>query len=195
MSIAPSVFDRITFGPARTLDLHAASPSAADATRRAESWLRERQMARAGTVLVVTGRGKGSADGVAVLRPAVARLFTRLKRLGVITAARQHGEGAFVVTLAPVKALFEAPKRARAAYHPPVVDASAFSGLSAATCDALRQLATRSLEALGAPAAPHFVEDEMRRQLSLLAPGLPQNEDPDHALRRIALEVAETLED
>jgi hypothetical protein len=195
MPVAPSVFDAIAFGPARTLDLHAASPAAAEAVRRAESWLRERQLACAGDVLVITGRGKGSVDGVAVVRPAVERLFTRLKRLGVVLAVRQHGAGAFVVTLAPVKALFEAPKRSRAAYPPPAVDASAFGGLSEETRDALRRLAVRSLEALGAPAAPHFVEDEMRRQLSLLVPGLPPDEDPDRALRRVAIEVAETLED
>lgn len=187
--------DGALFGPAKTLDLHTATPTADEAARRAEAWLRERQMAQAGEVLVITGRGSRSVDGIAVVRPAIERLFTRLKRLGVITRVRPQTEGSFVVTLAPVKALFEAPKRSRAAYLPPKVDESAFLGLSAETREALRHLAVRSLEALGAPASPRFVEDEMRRQLSLLAPGLPPGENSDRALLRIAREVAESLEE
>ncbi len=187
--------DALLFGPAKTLDLHTARPNADEAVRRTEAWLRERQMARAGEVLVITGRGRRSEDGVPVLRPAVERLFTRLKRLGVISGARDHNEGSFVVTLAPVRALFEAPKRSRSAHRPPAVDESAYQGLSAETRAALRQLAVRTLEALGAPTTPQFVEDEMRRQLSLLAPGLPMGENSDRALFRIATEAAESFED
>lgn len=186
-------FDELTFGPSKTLDLHG-SQGADDAVRRAEAWLRERQMARAGDVLVITGRGRGSSDGVAVLRPAVEKLFTRLKRLGVVTGVKIHNEGSFCVTLAPVKALFEAPRRARATYPPATGNIPEFAGLSPDTHEALRQLAERTLEDLGARPAQGLVEDEMRRQLSLLAPGLPAGEDPDAALRRIAREVLDTME-
>ncbi len=189
------VFDQIMFGPARTLDLHLASPTADEAVRRTEAWLRQRQVARAGDVLVITGRGKRSSGGIAVVRPAVERLFSRLKRLGVIERVRAHSEGSFVVTLAPVKALFEAPKRSRATYPPARLNEAAFAGLSGETLTALRMLAVRSLEALGAPADAAFVEDEMKRQFALLAPGLPRGEDPDDALRRVAAEVMESLED
>src|ERR1039458_10771301 len=71
-------FDEARFGPARTLDLRASMPTAAEAVRRAEPWLRERQMARAGDVLVITGRGKGSPGGVAVMREALRKPFSTL---------------------------------------------------------------------------------------------------------------------
>ena len=187
--------DHHLFGPANTLDLHTALPTADEAVRRTEAWLRERQMARAGDVLVITGRGRRSEDGVAVLRPAVERLFTRLKRLGVIRGVSDRNEGSFVVSLAPVTALFEAPKRSRSAHRPPRVDESAYQGLSAETRKALRHLAVRTLESLGAPTTPEFVEDEMRRQLSLLAPGLPVGENSDRALLRIATEAADSFEE
>lgn len=189
-----SAFDELRFGPSKTLDLHG-FPSAEAAVRHAELWMRERQMARSGEVLVITGRGRRSADGVAVLRPAVEKLFTRLKRLGVVAAVTAHNEGSFAVTLAPVKALFDAPRRARATHLPPRVDLAAFEGLSDGTRAALQHLAERALESLGAPTSPDLVKDEMLHQLTLLVPGLPPDEDPDSALRRIAQEVAETLEE
>ena len=52
-------FDEARFGAERTLNLRASFPTAAEATRRADLWLRERQMAKAGEVLVITGRGAG----------------------------------------------------------------------------------------------------------------------------------------
>jgi hypothetical protein len=190
-----AALDVVAFGPAKTLDLHAFR-TVEEATRHAERWLRERQVAGAGSVLIITGRGAHSVDGVAVLRPAIQRLFTRLRRLGVVTAARQHTEGSFTVVLAPVTALFEAPPRARAREPLTAVDERAFSGLSSATRDALRGLAERTLEALGMrQLTAHLVEDEMRRQLSLLTPGLPTGEDRDIALRRTALEAIASMED
>lgn len=193
--MVPSALERLAYGEGRTLDLHTASPSAADGTRRAEAWLRERQVARAGEVLIVTGRGRGSVGGIAVLRPAVETLLSRLRRLGVVQRYRAHGEGAFAVQLAPVARLFDAPRRHRVRYTPPPVADGVFAGLSAETRRALRDLAERSLDALGASAAPRFVEDEMRRQVSLLVPGLPAGEDPDLALRRVAREALEHFED
>lgn len=186
--------DAVAFGPAKTLDLHAFR-SVDDALRHTEQWLRERQMARAGSVLVITGRGARSTDGVAVMRPAIAKLFTRLRRLGVVARAQDHTEGSFTVTLAPVTALFEAPVRARSREAPPRVDEAAFAGLSASTRTALRLLAERTLETLGVRVTTGLVEDEMRRQLSLLAPGLPTGEDPDRALQRIAREAVESMEE
>jgi hypothetical protein len=188
-------FDAVAFGPAKTLDLHAFR-SVDDAVLHTERWLRERQVARAGSVLVITGRGARSPGGVPVMRPAVQKLFTRLRRLGVVARVQDHTEGSFTVVLAPVTALFEAPVRARSRGSPPprAVDARAFSGLSEATRVALGALAERMLEALGVQATPELVADEMRRQLSLLAPGLPAGEDPDRALQRIAREAVESME-
>lgn len=191
----PGAFDAIAFGPAKTLDLHSFRV-VSDAVRHTEQWLRERQVAKAGAVLVITGRGARSADGVAVMRPAIQKLLTRLRHLGVVARVQPHTEGSYTVQLAPVTALFEAPRRTRTGGPTPSpVDERAFSGLSEATRKALRALAERSLEVLGARVTPATIEDEMRRQLSLLAPGLPQGEDPDRALQRIAREAVEQMEE
>src|SRR5688572_7930544 len=161
---APAVLralDEASFGPGRTLNLRASLPTAAEATTRAEAWLRERQMSQQGDVLVVTGRGKSSEGGVAVVKPAVERLLFSLRRRGVVAEWREHNEGAFVVSLAPVTALFAAPRRKQeAAVARPAPDSLA--GLSHATMELLREVAVRSLEDLGMPApARGFIEDEM----------------------------------
>lgn len=178
-----------------TLDLHIARPTAEEAVRRTEQWLRAQQVQRAGRVVVVTGRGKHSEGGASVLRPAVEQLLRRLKRRGVITRFEVDGDGALGVYLAPVTALFEAPERRRHPEPPPVVDPTAFSGLAPETLALLRTLATRSLEALGAPTAPRFVGDEMRRQFALLVPGLPETGDREEALRLVVQETLESLDE
>lgn len=188
-------FDAVAFGPAKTLDLHAFQ-SVDDAVRHTESWLRERQVSQAGRVLVITGRGARSAGGVPVMRPAIQKLLTRLRRLGVVERTQDHTEGSFTVTLAPVTALFEAPLRARSRESPkPPMDERAFAGLSERTRASLRLLAEWMLESLGVQATPALVADEMRRQLSLLTPGLPAGEDRDRALQRIARQAVESMEE
>jgi len=153
--------DEASFGPARTLNLRASLPTAAEATARAESWLRERQMSQQGDVLVITGRGKSSDGGIAVIKPAVERLLFSLRRRGVVTEWREHNEGSFVVSLAPVTALFEAPRRNRQPADPAPIP-GALGGLEPATLELLRTVAVRSLAELGVPAPTRrFVEDEM----------------------------------
>jgi hypothetical protein len=187
-------FDEARFGPARTLDLRATLPTGAEAVRRAELWLRERQMAEAGEVLIVTGRGKGSPGGLAVVREAVLRLLGTLKRKGVVAAFAEHTAGSFVVILAPVRALFEAAPRTR--HRPPperLPDPAALSGLGEATRTSLRRLAVRAVETLGAPPSETFVRDEMSRQFALLsgaiAPGAPDREERLQFLIAIALDA------
>ena len=170
-------FDEAKFGPARTLDLRATLPSAAEAVRRAEPWLRERQMARAGDVLVVTGRGKGSPGGIPVVRGAIQKLFGTLKRKGVIAAVAEHTAGSFVVTLAPVRALFETVPRSRnsdARVRP--ADPKELRALEPQTLARLRELAERSLDVLGAPRTAGLVHDEMVRQFSILSAAVAQDE-------------------
>jgi hypothetical protein len=170
-------FDEARFGPARTLDLRASMPTGADAVRRAEPWLRERQMARAGDVLVITGRGKGSPGGVAVVREAIRKLFGTLKRKGVVASVEEHTAGSFVVTLAPVRALFETVPRSRsndARVKP--VDPRELRALDAPTRAQLRALAERSLEVLGAPRTAGLVHDEMVRQFSILSSAVAHDE-------------------
>ena len=170
-------FDEARFGPARTLDLRALMPTAAEALRRAEPWLRERQMARAGDVLVVTGRGKGSPGGVPVVREAIRKLFGTLKRKGVVASVEEHTAGSFVVTLAPVRALFETVPRSRsndARVKPG--DPRELRALNANTRTQLRSLAERSLEVLGAPRTEGLVHDEMVRQFSILSSAVAPDE-------------------
>jgi len=170
-------FDEAKFGPARTLDLRAALPSAAEAVRRAEPWLRERQMARAGDVLVITGRGKGSPGGIAVVRGAIQKLFGTLKRKGVIAAVGEHTAGSFVVTLAPVRALFETVPRSRNSdARVRTADPKELRALEPRTLARLRELAERSLDVLGAPRTAGLVHDEMVRQFSILSAAVAQDE-------------------
>jgi hypothetical protein len=182
-------FDEARFGPACTLDLRAGLPTGAEAVRRADLWLRERQMAKAGDVLIVTGRGKGSPDGVGVVREAVLRLLGTLKRKGVVATVAEHTAGSFVVTLAPVRALFEAAPRARHRLERRP-DPAVLAGLGDPTRTALHRLAVRAVEALGAPPAETFVRDEMKRQFAILSGAIGPG-DPDREARlQIMIAVA-----
>ena len=184
-------FDEARFGPARTLELRASLPSAAEAVRRAEPWLRERQMARAGEVLVVTGRGKGSPGGIAVVREAIRKLLVTLKRKGVVGSVAEHTAGSFVVTLAPVRALFETVPRSRsndARVKPG--DPRELRALDAPTRALLRALAERSLEVLGAPRTVGLVHDEMIRQFSILSSAVAPDETDREGRLQFLIEAA-----
>jgi hypothetical protein len=189
--------DEARFGPARTLDLRSSFPTPGEAVQRAEPWLRERQMAKAGEVLVITGRGLGSPGGVSVVRAAVSRLFSALKRKGVVATVEEHTPGSFVVRLAPVRALFEPMRRSRRR-EPRLVPAGPkeLQLLSAATRATLRGLAVRSLQALGAPATDRFVRDEMVRQLATLSSAIPRDEkDRQERLRSLISSAADAFDD
>ena len=191
-------FDELHFGPSRTLNLRDRLPTGDEAVRRAEAWLREKQVERAGEVLVVTGRGNASEGGVPVVREAVGKLLTQLRRRGVVTAVREHSPGAFVVRLAPVSALFEGGQRKREARQPPPPrDPRVLHGLEPETRRLLRRLAERSLEALGATRLDgRFVTDEMVRQFTVLAPALPDGAGRELQLRSaIRLAISELEDD
>lgn len=197
MSSLSRAFDELHFGPSRTLNLREHLPTGDEAVRRAEAWLRDRQMERAGEVLVVTGRGNASEGGVPVVREAVRRLLTQLKRRGVVTAVREHTAGSYVVRLAPVSALFEGGTRKREARQPAPRDPRVLEGLAPESRRLLRRLAERSLEVLGATGlGGRFVTDEMVRQFAALAPALPDGGDREMHLRSaIRLALAELDED
>lgn len=190
-----AAFDALRFGRANTLDLRTTLPTGLEATRRAEAFLRERQMARAVEVLVITGRGNQSTDGVPIVRPAVAGALAKLRRCGVVESWQEHSPGSFVVTPAPIKALFEAPRRHGDLTVAAVVDDKAFAGLSDGTRRALRRLAVRSLQELGAPAVEPFVHDEMQRQFSALGRSVPPGSDRDVRLRAAAEATLDELDD
>ncbi len=180
-------FDELRFGRENRLDLRSSLPTAAQAEARAEAWLRERQVAGVREVLVVTGRGRGSVDGVPVVKPTVERLLARLRRRGVVASVTAHTEGAFAVTLAPLTALAAAVRRHRdptaavSVPTPAVLDA-----LGPEVLDALRALAVRSLAELGVPDAGRFVEDEMVRQFAALAASVPEGADREARLAAAA---------
>jgi hypothetical protein len=191
-------FDEARFGAERTLNLRASFPTAAEATRRADLWLRERQMAKAGEVLVITGRGAGSEGGVSVVRESVLRLLTQLRKTGVLRDWTEHTAGSFVVTLAPVTALFEAPRRTRreSGPIPVIVEPDALRGLATETLVLLRQLADRALDTLGIQVRPPaMIEDEMIRQFAALSSGVHDGPDREARLRAAMRTALEEFDD
>jgi hypothetical protein len=163
-------FDEVRFGSSRTLNLREALPTPATATQRAEAWLRQQQVDQAGEVLIITGRGNQSEGGVSVVREAVIRLLHVLRRRGVIVGHEEHTPGSFVVALAPVSSLWEAPKRngGRGVVTPPASPPS-LDDLDEATKTNLRNLAERALEGLGVKDTAAFLQAEMLRQFGALA--------------------------
>lgn len=178
--------DEARFGSARTLNLRATLPSAAEAVARAESWLREKQATGAGQVLVITGRGNRSPGGVSVVRERVLALLASLRRRGVVEATEEHTPGSFVVHLAPLSALRNAGARRREVRAPAAPSPAvppALSALEPATVALLRQVALRALEDVGAREPERFVDAEMVTQLSLLARAIPDGAEREPRLR------------
>jgi hypothetical protein len=176
-------FDEVRFGSQRTLNLRESLPTAAAAARRAETWLRQQQMERAEEVLIITGRGNNSEGGVSVVREAVIRLLHTLRRKGVITGHEEHTQGSFVVSLAPVSALWEAPKRKgnRGPVEPrtpPSLDE-----LDDDSRQMLRNLAERALEGLGVKDTAKFLQGEMLKQFGAIAGSVGDAPDREKRLR------------
>jgi hypothetical protein len=163
--------------------------------RRLEAFLRERQVAKATELLVITGRGNQSLDRIPVVRPAVVTALNRLRRQGVVEAWQEHTPGSFVVTPAAITALFDAPLRHGDRTPSVVPEAGAVAGIDPETRVALRQLAIRALQGLGAPADEPFVLDEMRRQFSALGRSIPPGPDRDARLRAAAESACAELDD
>lgn len=184
-------FDEARFGPSRTLNLRDGS-TGEDAVRRAEAWLRERQVSVPGEeVLVITGRGKGSEDGVPVIREAIVRLIPVLRRHGVITDAREHTAGAFIMQLGTLRELVDAPRRNRRRTPAPVSrDIAVLKGVDPVTLATLRLLAERALEAFGiVQKTPSFIGDEMVRQFTRLVANIEDGPEREERLRS-AIEAA-----
>jgi hypothetical protein len=181
-------FDEARFGSDRTLNLRASLPTADEAARRADSWLRQQQIAQSGDVLIITGRGKGSPDGISRVREAVIRTLHALKRKGVVAKHEEHTAGSFVVTLAPMHELLEAPRRLRdearkRSATPPVTSPPSLDALEPETRDLLRDLASHALDHLGVHDREPFLEGEMLRQFSVLVAGIPKAVDREKWLK------------
>ena len=183
--------DEARFGRERTLNLRATLPRPKDAEARCEAWLRERQVAKSDELLVITGRGLNSWDGESVVREAIVRLLGSLRRRGVVAAWHEHTPGSFVVTVAPIRTLREAPRRSgerRRITSDPMV----LRGLAPATRARLRELAQLALEQLGIRETETFIEDEMVSQFTELARGVPEGPDRE---RRLLAAVERTIEE
>ena len=176
--------DEVRFGTGRTLNLRDGLPTAAEAVQRAERWLREQQVKGRKEVLIITGRGLQSIGGVAVIRPAIEKLLFSLRRRGVVAGHRNHNPGAFAVELAPLRALAEAPARRREPPRRPNMEQQ-IAGLTSETTQLLRDLAERSLDALGVASDERRVADEMQRHLRFIAPGLTSGSRMEQQLRDV----------
>ena len=188
-------FDELRFGAIRTLNLRDGLPTVSEAEARVESWLRMKQADGGGEVLVITGRGLGSLDGVGRVRGAVLRRCTSLKRLNVVVAVQEHGPGAFVVTVAKLRALVDAPRlRTGRAPPVPVPDPGELAALPPETRDLLRQLADITIQRLGVlHPSDLMIADEMRAQFGALAPSVVTAADPIAALQQVATRLLQDL--
>lgn len=193
-------FDEIQFGPGRTLNLRDSFPTGPDAKFRADAWLRQRHSLSGDPVLIVTGRGKGSADGVPVVKMAVLALLHTLRRQGVVRSWQEHSQGSIVVEMATMTDLLTAParhrdsKRAKKQPSSAVADSPAFSGLEPETVKLLRRLAERTIDDLGVRDAESLVQSEMTHKLSMLVRGLPETGDRESALRAAISRAIEELD-
>ncbi|HEY1952998.1 MAG TPA: hypothetical protein VGG76_09340 [Gemmatimonadaceae bacterium] len=188
--------DEAEFGPRNILNLRESLPSVADARHRAEAWLRERQIGRAGEVLLITGRGNRSPGGVSEVRGAILSLLAVLRRKGVVAEWREHSPGSFVVKPAKISELLDAPRRKRdPARQSDALDPQSLKALDGSTLALLRRLAVRSLEALGVRDIDKFVETEMLSKFQSLAGGIPAGLDGEVRLRDAIVAALEQLDE
>lgn len=184
------------FGARRTLNLREWLPTPEAAVARAEPWLRQCQVEGAREVLIITGRGNQSAAGFSLVRQAAVRLLHALKRSGVVAGHAEHSPGSFVVSLAPLAALWESPKRRRSRPPPPErpTRPTALDDLDADSRRILRALAERALEGLGIKDTAPFLQGEMLRQLSAIVATIGNVPTRDARLRAALRSALNQLE-
>jgi len=189
-------FDEAEFGPKNTLNLRESPPTAADARYRAEAWLRERQIARASEVLLITGRGNQSPGGISAVRAAIVGLLPSLRRRGVVAEWREHSPGSFVIKLGSIASLLEAPRRKHdRTSSKSLPDPQALAGLDGSTLSLLRQLAVRSLETLGVREPEKFIEAEMLSKFNSLASAVTAGPEGETRLREVISAALEQLDE
>jgi hypothetical protein len=189
-------FDEVEFGQKNTLNLRESLPTAADARFRVEAWLRERQVSKASDVLVITGRGNQSPNGVSPVREAILALLPLLRRRGVVAEWREHSPGSFVVRLASISSLLDAPRRRRdRKSSTPAPNPQSLEALESSTITLLRRLAVRSIESLGVRDAEKFIEAEMVSKFNALAGGITPGAEGEARLRAAIVAAIEQLDD
>jgi hypothetical protein len=182
-------FDTVRFGAANILNLREGLPSVVEATRRAEAWIRQRQVEGATELLVITGRGKGSEGGVSPVREAMIRLIASLRRRGILERFEEHTAGSFSLRLASLQAMVDAPRRRRESRRAQPAVQPELAALTKATRAILHDVAARSLESLGVKETAPFVEAEMIRQLVALDAAIPHAPNRDALLRAALLQM------
>jgi hypothetical protein len=188
--------DEAEFGAKNTLNLRESLPTAADARFRAEAWLRERQVGGAKEVLIITGRGNQSPNGISAVREAVLALLPSLRRRGVLSEWREHSPGSVVVMLASISSLLEAPRRKRErGAKVPTPNPESLQALDSSTLALLRTLAIRSLESLGVREPAKFVEAEMLSKFNSLAGGITPGAEGEARLRDAIQSAIEQLDE
>lgn len=192
----PRAFDEVRFGPNRTLNLRPLQPTATQAARHVEQWLRLKQIEGASEVLLITGRGNQSVDRYSPVREAVVKLLPSLRRRNVIQHYLEHTAGSFVVEPAPMSALFDAPKRRRERQRPvEQVSPVSLAALEADTVRQLRDLAVLTLAGLGVRSPSAVVlRDEMQHQFTQLTAGIPAGADQEAVLQQAIQRAAEEFE-
>jgi hypothetical protein len=131
------------------LDLHGLTGD--EARRRAEQWMRDRQMEGARTVIIVTGRGLHS-QGIPVVRNEVEHLLALLKGTLVVRWESAHFGGSFRVELR------------RPPQEPPRLSTREPALVRDAPPD-VRLRAAEALAELGIASTPALLEAEIRRIL------------------------------
>jgi hypothetical protein len=145
--------------------------------------------------LIITGRGNNSEGGRGIVRAPILALFPSLRRRNIIEGWQEHTAGSFVVTLAPMRAMFEAPKRRRERSQP-VHAPPSLAALQPDTLALLRQLAVASLAVLGVYEYEPFLESEMVAKFAALSEALsPDVDDPDVALQAMIRQALNELDD
>jgi hypothetical protein len=188
-------FDELRFGAARTLNLRDGLPTALQAETRVDAWLRRQQAEGGGEVLIITGRGVGSLDGVGKVRDAVQRKCVALRRLNVVRDIAEHGPGAFVVVVEPLRALVDAPRLRTGKTTPtPIADPGELAALPDDVRALLREVAHLTVTRLGVrEPSDEMIASEMRTQFGALAPGIVGEKDQIDALRRLLRRLRDEL--
>jgi hypothetical protein len=189
-------FDEAAFGQKNTLNLRESLPTVADARFRAEAWLRERQVGGATDVLIITGRGNQSPNGISPVWEGIVALLPSLRRRGVVSEWKEHTSGSFVVRLGSISSLLDAPRRKRErGARDTTPDPESLKALDSSTLSLLRKLAVRSLESLGVRDPTNFVDAEMLAKFNLLAGGISPGPEGEARLREAIAAALDQLDD
>jgi hypothetical protein len=173
--------DSVRFGDQNILNLRESLPSAADAASRAEQWLRQKQVEAVDEVLVITGRGNNSENGISPVREAIIRLIGSLRRRNVVEHYEEHTPGSFSIRLASIGAMIDAPRRRREKGQKPANES--LPELSTTSRRMLRDVAERALEGLGIKQTQDFLDAEMQRQLRAISAAVGTGPGHDERLR------------